>query len=94
MGHRSASTQRKNKRLAIAYRQRSRKILTYGKDGLCESTFVGINEPELKKANLPKGRDAKLPVYGFIPTTAGPPDLQEEQYASCVLCDLYGALLS
>ena len=31
---------------------------------LPDNTFVGINESELKKANLPKGGDAKLPVYG------------------------------
>ncbi len=31
---------------------------------LPNNAFVDINEPELKKANLPKGRDAKLPVYG------------------------------
>ncbi len=31
---------------------------------LPDSAFVGINKPEMKKANLPKGRDAKLPVYG------------------------------
>ncbi len=32
---------------------------------LPDNAFVGINDSELKKANLPKGRDAKLPVYGL-----------------------------
>jgi len=31
---------------------------------LPDSAFIGINKPEMKKANLLKGRDAKLPVYG------------------------------
>jgi len=46
-------------------------VPTYAKPGLCESKFVGINVPELKKANLPKGRDAKLPVYGLITYDSG-----------------------
>ena len=37
----------------------------YGKQVLAYSLVAGINSTVLTKANLPKGRDAKLPVYGY-----------------------------
>jgi hypothetical protein len=50
---------------AVTKRQSVRKeSIELWKVRLPANSFVGINESELKKANPPKGGDAKLPVYG------------------------------